>query len=358
MNARFDWCVGIGRWMGVPVRLHVLLFLAVATVFAVDWHYRDYNPVLGTGLVTALLLIFSLVLHELAHVWTCINLGGEVHSMTLVPWGGDSRLELPEGPAQRLLVQLAGPFANGVMFSVGACLLIGAGDASLQQLVNPFRPRPFLLDSWESSLIAIGTWLNFQLMLVNLVPCFPLDGGRILREVFAATSPHSGGPKIEATLMAIGQLTGASLLVMAIVMRDFNQGPVQPIWALLAMAGISLLFAARFEYRKRLRELFQNEPWPDEDGPAGNDSDLAFDESSDSFFKADQYSQWLAEKQHQLEQTSATDVATGLSDAELTDLLLDKLHRDGIESLTRQERQALDRISQQLRSRRGDGSSS
>lgn len=341
--------------MGVPVRLHVLLFLAVAGIFAIDWHYRHYNPVLGTGLVTVLLLVFSLVLHELAHVWACVSLGGEVHAISLVPWGGDSRLALPGHPLQRLMVQLAGPFANGVLFLGGACLLIGAGDASLPQLINPFHPRPFLLDSWESSLVAIGAWLNFQLMLVNLVPCYPMDGGRILREIFTASSPHSSGPKIEATLMAIGQLTGASLLVMAIVMRDFNQGPVQPIWALLAAAGITLLFSARFEYRQRLRELFQSEAWPDEEHAGSGAGDLAFDESGDSFFKADQYSQWLAEKQHQLEQSSGSDAENGLSDEELTDLLLDKLHRGGIECLTRQERQALDRISQQLRGRRGDG---
>ncbi len=347
--------------MDVPIRLHVLLFLGIIGVFAIDWHYRSFAPALGTGLVTALVVIFSIVVHELAHVWACLNLGGVVHSVTLTPWGGNSHLDPPPKPWEKLLVHAAGPFANGALFAIGATMLTGSGHSTLSQLTNPFSPHAFSASEWEVSLVSILTWTSFQLFIFNLVPCYPLDGLRMLRDLFAATNPHASGLKIEATLMAIGQLVAASVVVMAVVLRNFNDGPVQPVWSLLLAAGVTMFFAARFEYRQRLREIFQAGDW-DIDGESGESlTGIPFDqESSGGWFHEDQYSQWLNEKQAQVAHEESSLALDELEDEEvvteeeMADEILDKLHRQGIGNLTQHERLFLEQFSRRLRDRRSE----
>ncbi len=343
--------------MGVPIRLHVAMFLAVVAIFAIDWHYRSFSPSLGTGLVTVMAFLFCLCIHELAHVCARLNLGGLVYSVTLAPWGGRSHFDEPERPIERMIVHGAGLLANLILFAIGASMLIGANHALLVDLVNPFSPRPFLLGEWEVSLVSILTWVNFQLFLFNMIPCFPMDGFGILRAVFTATNPHASGLKIEATLMAVGQLTGAAMVVIAIIFRNFNDGPIQPVWALLVAGGIGMLFASRFEYRNRLREMFRAEGWDTDDDELSHDSDLLFDSPEEPWFQEDQYSQWLNEKHLDIEASDeeAIDVGNSL-DADAADEILGKLHREGIESLTSEEHRFLEHFSQQLRKRRSSPS--
>jgi len=339
--------------MGVPIRLHVLLFLAVVAILAIDWHYRSFSPVLGSGIVTALAFLFCVFIHELAHVCARLNLGGLVHSVTLAPWGGSSHFDQPERPVERMIVHAAGPLANLMLFAIGASMLVGAGHVQLADLINPFSPRPFVLGEWEISLVGILAWVNFQLFLFNLIPCFPMDGFEFLRAVFTATNPHASSLKIESTLMAVGQMTGVALIVLSIIFRDFNVGPVQPVWSLMVAGGIGMLFASRFEYRNRLREMFRAEGWDTDDDELSHDSDLLFDSSNEPWFQEEQYSQWLTEKHLDIGHTDESVAAVTESlDADAADEILGKLHREGLESLTPDEHRFLERFSQQLRKRR------
>lgn len=361
MNTRYDWSVGIGRWMGVPLRAHILLILGLIGVFAIDWHYRSGVPVLSTGLVTALVVLFSILLHELAHVWSCLSLGGMVHSVTLTPWGGASHLDLPERPSERLVIHAAGPFANAAVFAICTCLLVGAGQIRIQDLVNPFQPVAFSVPEWETSLIGILGWVNFQLFLFNLLPCAPLDGSRMLRELFVASNPTASALKIEATLMAVAQLASVGLVLMAVVLRDFNDGPVQPVWSIFLAAGVTLMFAARFEYRHQLREVLQSDDWMangEGDGmdPAGSSSfhdDVWIQGSGSGLTHTPEYSQWLKEKQSQLESgPEEAELPDSESENELADRILVKLHQEGIASLTQVERKFLEDFSRRLREKR------
>ena len=120
MTDENGWSVNAGRWVGIPVRVHALLFLFVALIFVFD----GQNEMVGTGIVTTLAIMVSIILHELAHIFALSNLGGHVNGIMLTPWGGNSDFELPETSRFRALVFMTGPFFNGMLFALTATLLV------------------------------------------------------------------------------------------------------------------------------------------------------------------------------------------------------------------------------------------
>ena len=357
MTDRYEWSASVGRWLGVSVRVHLTLLLFVVLIFAVGWHFQNHDEALGTGFVTAAVLLLSVLLHELAHIFAVANLGGEVHSLTLTPWGGKSSFSMPSQYRDRLLVFLAGPFANAGLFIVGAILLTQADHASFMDLINPLGPRRFHLETWEISLLEITTWVNAQLLFVNLIPCFPFDGGQILRTVFLMVGSDLSRLKIESTLMAIGQLVGFVCFGLAGLLYNHNFGPIQPTWAILLATGITLIFCTRFEYQRNLSDAMEDDDWMvDDDDDDEADSDTDYEETSFNFLLDDGYSQWLIEKQKQREHSqNVQDNELEVDDNRRADQILRKLHDKGIESLNDDERSVLDRVSARIRRRRQQG---
>jgi hypothetical protein len=103
--------------MGVPVRLHFCLLLLFVLIFAIEWHfvqlpYANATIPPGTALATSLALLLAIVVHELAHIFAAINLGGSVQKIVLAPWGGQSEFVLPNSPRAQSVVYVAGSFAN------------------------------------------------------------------------------------------------------------------------------------------------------------------------------------------------------------------------------------------------------
>lgn len=356
MTDRFEWSAGIGRWLGVSVRVHASLIFFLILIFAVGWRYQGRDDALGTGTITAVLLLLSVLLHELAHIFASANLGGEVHSVTLTPWGGKSSFSLPALNRDRLLVHLAGPFVSGCLFLIGTILLVRSGHCSINDLVNPLYPRPFTLAVWQGSLLEIFTWLNFQIFLVNLIPCFPLDGAQIVRTLFLMVGSHLSRLKIESTLLAIGQMSAAICFVLAALSGGVNYGPLQPTWALLLTAGVMLMFCARYDYQRNLADALEEEDWLEDSLDEESDSDLEYEEGSFNFLVDDNYSQWLVEKQRQRErlETQAS-LELEADDERRSDGILRKLHLRGMDSLTDEERAVLDRVSERLRRKREQG---
>jgi Zn-dependent protease len=299
----------------------------------------------------------AVLLHELAHLFAIGNLGGEIHSVTLTPWGGKSSFSLPALNRDRLIVHLAGPFLSLCLFLVGAFILTRSGNSEWQQLMNPLQPQQFRLSDWQVSTLEIFTWLNFQIFLVNLVPCFPFDGAQIARTLFLMAGQDLSRIKIESTLLAIGQLTAAVCFVLAWMTHKLNVGPLQPTWALLLTAGVTLMFCARYDYQRSLADALEDEDWLDSE----SDEEDAFPSDSDSaqfgFMVEDTYSQWLVEKQRARERGAQPFDESQLAeeDDRRSDHILRKLHDQGMESLTDEERSVLERVSERLRKQREQG---
>lgn len=346
MTDNLSWSASAGRWMGIPVRVHMTFFLFIAAIFAIQSNYTGQNTV-GTAIVTVICLIVCILLHELAHIFALTNLGGHVNNIVFTPWGGNSEFSLPDTTRSQTMVHLAGPFFSGCLFALGACVLIQTNKAELADLIVPFRPTPFVMNQWEVSMLKIATWINFQLLAVNLIPCFPFDGSGAMRALIGRISDGVSVVRRESTLLVIGQATGLTMVGCGWFLVGYEGGPVQPVWFLFVISGITLIFTARHAYYQQLALL--DDQWDDEDESTydaiyGDSSFFDFPDSD-----PDNYSQWLIEKQEERERLEREHEDR---EAQAADNILKKLHSSGIESLTEEEKGILNRVSARIRSRR------
>jgi Zn-dependent protease len=342
--------------MGVPVRLHLLLFLLIALIFGAEWNKYSANSNLfaGTAMVTVLVLLVSILIHELAHIFSLCNLGGHVNEIVLMPWGGDSDFGLPATGPTRAVVYLAGPFVNGAIFLLGTVLLTQNESTTLIELVNPFAPHWFNAADWQVSLARIVTWVNFQLMLVNMIPCYPFDGANIVRSLVCMINVDLPKYRVETAIKVMGHAVAFSFIGMAWIFRDYSAVsslPIQPIWLLFLLFGITLFFSAQYSLSREIQS--DETDWEDVEDM---DYDSIYNESSIFDFSDDTentaYSQWLTEKQDERREDQQR-----IEDEEdrRADEILKKLHGGSLSNLTEEERSVLDRVSARIRRRRQQG---
>ena len=173
---------------GIEVRIHLtfLLFLV--------WIWFSYYQIAGfAGAVQGVLFILALfacvLLHEFGHAFAARGFGIETPDITLLPIGGVARLSrIPEKPWQELVVAIAGPLVNVVIAAV--LIFVIHGSAALEQLEYLESPRIELLGKLAS--------VNVMLVLFNLIPAFPMDGGRVLRALLAMAMPYAQATQIAA----------------------------------------------------------------------------------------------------------------------------------------------------------------
>jgi Zn-dependent protease/CBS domain-containing protein len=203
--------VPIATIAGIQVRMHVT-FLLLVGLFAIAFSGPDRpGPFAG---IAWLLAIFTCVLaHEFAHCLVARRRGGIVHEIVLLPIGGVSKMErLPESPADEFAVAIAGPATS---FGIG----IGAGLLCLA-VGQPLVP----VDLLDGAVLHRLAWLNLALAAFNLLPAFPLDGGRVLRSLLerrldleTATRRAARIGRMFAVLLgAIGILFDLWLVIIAV----------------------------------------------------------------------------------------------------------------------------------------------
>ncbi|MEW6285644.1 MAG: site-2 protease family protein [Chloroflexota bacterium] len=202
-----NWSLNLLKVKGINIKVH-LTFVLILIWAAYRWSINTGEGVQGAifGIVATLLLFFSVTLHELGHSLQAIKFGVRVRDITLMPMGGLAQMdEIPEEPNKELRIALAGPLVN---FGIAA-LLIGIGallDARALLSLNELYASLGRV-SW-SGLLAYLTSANLMLGFFNLIPAFPMDGGRILRALLAKKMNHAKATQIAAQ---IGQ--GLALLM-------------------------------------------------------------------------------------------------------------------------------------------------
>lgn len=337
------WSTSVGRWHGIPVRIHLFLILFIALMYSADWR---------TATATAIVLALSVIVHELAHVFAVTSIGGRVDEVVLMPWGGNSEFTLPDRGYIGTLAYLAGPFASGMLFLLGLTLIIQTEASTIFQLVNPFKPHAFALTSWNVSIIEIMTWVNFQLMLVNLIPCFPFDGAQIIRSLIRGSKKiDSPQDRVETAIKVLGNAVAIGLIIMAFLFCGTEFGAIRPAWLVLLLSGISMLFAAN--YSMHVETSSRENEWREFDeldyGTSLVESSLYLDSVDDIDNIA--YSQWLSEKQ---EARREQELRVEREEDQMADVILEKLHASGgdLKCLTPDERLILDRFSERIRKRR------
>ncbi len=243
------WSLKIARIAGIDVRIHLTFLILLAWVgFSYYQPHQSIEEALS-GIVFILALFTIVVLHELGHALTARRFGIRTRDITLLPIGGVARLErMPEDPKQELLVAVAGPAVN----------------VALALLLLPFVEMASLLASFTDLGLAGGGFLaqmvkvNIVLAVFNLIPAFPMDGGRVLRALLAMKMDYVGATHVAATigqgLAFVFGLIGLVqpnplLLFIALFVWMGAAGEAGMVQVRSALSGIPVRTAMITEYR-------------------------------------------------------------------------------------------------------------
>jgi Zn-dependent protease/CBS domain-containing protein len=231
----------VARVFGIPVRIDFRWFFvfALSAWLIAENFYRGFWDVApldvalswAVGIATTLLLFLSVFGHELSHALVGKFEGIEIEEIVLHPFGGLARLKHePESPRAEFRIAIAGP-ASSFIFSLAGFVALTIANALDYRTVR--------------SVFAIFAGGNFMLALFNLLPGYPLDGGRVLR----AYLWHRGGELRQATrrVSQFGQLIAAVVVVYGIFMALRYGAYFMALWSVLV--GLFLWDAARSVYR-------------------------------------------------------------------------------------------------------------
>ncbi|MDB5544682.1 MAG: peptidase [Hyphomicrobiales bacterium] len=168
------WSLVIGRVAGTAIRIHVTFLLFLAWIGFSAFRHGGQAEALESVLFIVLLFL-CVLLHEFGHIFMARHYGIQTPDVTLLPIGGVASLErIPEKPSQELAVAIAGPAVN-VVIALGLIILLGSlAPADITKIDDP-----------GLGLIARLASANIFLVLFNMVPAFPMDGGRVLHAILS-----------------------------------------------------------------------------------------------------------------------------------------------------------------------------
>ncbi|MCO5295772.1 MAG: site-2 protease family protein [Fimbriimonadaceae bacterium] len=233
--ASMRWSASIGKVLGIDLRIHaafpLLLVWAGWTGYALRSSWADARE----AVVFVLLLFAVVILHELGHAMAARRYGIETRDITMLPIGGLARLErMPEDPKQELVIALAGPAVN-VLLAVPLAAIVILGGASL-------GANPELVGQWSIWERLLAT--NIVLAVFNMVPAFPMDGGRVLRALMAMRMPYVQATNVAA---AIGQGFAILMGFAGLVLNPFLILIAVFVWIGAAQEAMGVRFRAAFQ---------------------------------------------------------------------------------------------------------------
>lgn len=230
-----SWSLKLITIRGIPIRVHATFLLIVL--------WAAYIGLLGSNagwlrgalfmVIFTLLLFLCVVLHELGHSLVAQLFGVKVHDITLWPIGGIARLsKMPERPYQEFLITAAGPAVN-IFLALGLITLavLWITPAGMARLItSPWALQSLFSEMSGQALLLLLAANNALLAVFNLVPAFPMDGGRLLRSLLAALMPFRRATRIASF---VGQALAVLMGLVALVTGSFFLGLV----AIFVFAG-------------------------------------------------------------------------------------------------------------------------
>ncbi len=179
-----NWSFPAGRLFNIRIRVHLFFLLWIA--FELLREVLAEQPQMGAAVVFLGLLFGIVLLHELGHCFGARSVGGDADEILMWPLGGLAMVSPPHNPLAHLVTTAAGPAVNLVICCLTGSIMLLGGLGNLITL-NPFSlgfmpGSPF--GEWGFSGWLVALWvINYLLLLFNLLPIFPLDGGRLLQAV-------------------------------------------------------------------------------------------------------------------------------------------------------------------------------
>ena len=225
----------MGRLFGIPIEVNVSwVFVFVLLTFLLANEFEDSRLRWGeahrwsVAVITVVLFFLSVLVHELSHSLVAVAKGIPVQGITLFIFGGVSRLgREPHRPLIEFFVAVVGPLSSIGLAGIfgGIWFLLGRGDSSLEVV------------------LLLVAWTNLSLGIFNLVPGYPLDGGRVLRAgVWGLTGSYRRATQVAARS---GQVVGGLMILAGILMAVFVD-TVNGVW--IALIGGFLFTVASSSY--------------------------------------------------------------------------------------------------------------
>ena len=203
------WSTTIGRFAGIDVKVHATFVLILAWVAVSHWRAEQSVAAVVAGLAFILALFLCVLLHEFGHALTARRYGVRTRDIILLPIGGVARLErIPDNPRQELWIALAGPAVN---------VAIAAALAVWLQVTSAWQPVEELTVTGGSFLERLLV-VNIFLVVFNLIPAFPMDGGRVLRALLGLKLEYVKATQIAAS---VGQVLAFGLGFLGLFANPF-----------------------------------------------------------------------------------------------------------------------------------------
>jgi stage IV sporulation protein FB len=353
--------ISLGRWFGTTVRVHITLVMFVVfslVLSAVTLAFKGelyHLPRTGCWL---LLLFVVLALHELGHAATAAWLDCDQDDVHIWPLGSLVGPSFVPRSSEHIVVALAGPVTSGVLFLATAILVNVVGGA--QVVWNPFGNEidlgggekvwsvaPTLADGKSAapmSALWIAGWfgyLNYIVMLANVIPALPFDGGRVHRAYLGSTSVVSSRESIAAPWTAHCTAFVLGIIALTRLVQGRSGGLV------LFSVAIVIEFLVRIESR-----MLEDGGYFD-DGVFGYDFSEGYTSLESGTPKVRPYRESALKRWrcHRSEVRRQRRIAREAAEEKRMDEILEKLHRDGKSALSDEEHRFLVRVSARYRDR-------
>ncbi len=335
------WSLGLGGVWGVRLRLHIFFLLFGVQAVYLASLAKERGMVLYAA-ACLLILLVSVLLHEAGHCWTAFKVGGYADHVVVWPLGGLHPPHVPHDPQLELLTALAGPVVNAMVMLLIAPFLLVAGE-DLSGLFVPLAPAGLT----EGQPLIVGFklvfWINWLLLLVNLLPAFPFDGGRLLRSLLWS---QFGYRTAVFWLTRTAMVAALGMCLIAWWMKDIYTTALVPAWVPLLLFAIFLWFGAQQE-EARLENKAIDDEFFGYDFSQGYTS-LEQDASRPRSAGPGPIRRWLAQRRTARQKKQE---AVAREEEQQVDAILARLHAGGLQHLTPQERAILDRVSARYRNR-------
>lgn len=347
MQDQAAWSLNLGHWWGVRVRLHAFFLLFAACAILLKWHLAGQMAEFDWMVPVSLaVLFFSVLVHEAGHVWATRRHDGRIDLIVLGPLGGMIPVQVSGDARSEFRAHLAGPFANLLVCLVCAFLLQVLG-ATTWGLLNPLVPSDLATGTVPQIVLKLTFWINWTLMLLNLIPAFPLDAAFAMRSLILDRWPMLRPPQASLIVVRTGQALAGLLALVAVFGRFNDHELIVPIRLSLMAFAILLFLAARqrrfFDESDRSEQLL-----------------LAYELTGDlevlerglregGFLESGPLRRWLnRRRQARLQRQQINEQ----QDEQRVDEILSRLHTSGMQALSKEDKALLHRVSIRYRNRR------
>ena len=329
----FQWAIPFGSWLGIRVRVSIWFFLIAV---ALCWRLDD----VPLALTYSVILFFSVLFHEFGHIMAARRTGGSGDEVHITPIGGLAMCVPAPNFASRFLTVAGGPLVN-----LAACLITLIpiwGTALGEGWYNPLTLPPIELTSKPllsivPELLLLVLKANWLLLLINLIPVHPLDGGRMLH---LSLMSRLEAPIAHGVYLRIGAFFGVAFIVAGLASNN--------VWVMV-IGAVVLPLNMYEDFRSQVAEREGSESFLGYDFSEGYTS-LERSAPEDT----NQHQPGVIERwKQQRDEDRQRKLDAEEREMERTlDMLLEKLHTQGENSLTPGERKQLQQISARIRDRK------